>query len=160
MLIILEGADGSGKTTLLKQLLEKGYTCKKMLRNEDYVKVLQTYNDASTNDRLIVIDRSFISDVVYRCNDDKSREDMNAEMIVYMLNNYCKIVYCKTNSQYDDSIERGEDNVISKQMAKKISQTYDIFMTFFSKYTNTKIFNYDWHIQTVDDVVNFIQEDC
>lgn len=159
MLIILEGADGSGKTTLMKQLLEKGYMCKKLLRNEGSGKVMQVYNEGTRKDRLLVIDRSFISDMVYRCNDNKPREDVDAGDAIYILNN-SKIVYCKTYSQYEDSMARGEDNITSKEDARQIAKTYDLFMTFFRKYTDVKIFEYDWHCQDADDVVNFIQEDC
>ncbi len=159
MLIILEGADGSGKTILLKQLLEKGYVCKKFLRNEDNVRVTQLYNECIRKNEITVVDRSFISDIVYRCNDDKPAKDFGADSAIYILNSACKIIYCKTGTQYIDSIRRGEDNVTLKENAEQISKTYDLFMTFFRKYTKVKIFEYDWHYQDVDDVVNFIQED-
>lgn len=163
MLVILEGADGSGKTTLLKQLLEKGYTCKKFLynkNNKDSKKVAQLYLEYIRKDEITVVDRSFISDIVYRCNDDNPPRDFSADKAIYILNAACKIVYCKTDTQYEDSIARGEDNITLKEKAEQISKSYDLFMTFFRKYTNVKIFEYDWHNKRVDDVVKFIQEDC
>lgn len=160
MLVILEGADGSGKTTLMQQLLEKGFTCKKTLRGENRERLMRLYNETMSSNSLIVIDRSFISDIVYRCNDDLPREGLDANEAIQILDKGCRIVYCKTDSQYDDSIRRGEDNITSYSKSEQISKTYDLFMTFAKKYTNTKVFEYDWHNQTVDDVVDFILEGC
>lgn len=160
MLVVLEGADGSGKTTLMQQLLEKGFTCKKTLRGENYERLMRLYNDAISDNNIIVIDRSFISDIVYRCNDDLPREGLSANEAIQILNRNCRIVYCKTDSQYNDSILRGEDNITSYSKSEQISKTYDLFMTFIKKYTNAKVFEYNWHNQIVDDVVDFILEGC
>lgn len=160
MLVILEGADGSGKTTLMQQLLERGFTCKKTLRGENYERLMTLYNETMSDNSLIIIDRSFISDIVYRCNDDLPREGLDANEAIQILNGDCKIVYCKTDSQYDDSIRRGEDNITSYSKSEQISKTYDLFMTFFEKYTNAKVFEYNWHNQIVDDVIKFILEGC
>lgn len=160
MLVILEGADGSGKTTLMQRLLEKGFTCKKTLRGESCERLMRLYNDAISDDNIIVIDRSFISDMVYRCNDDLPREGLDAYEAIQILDTHCKIVYCKTDSQYDDSIRRGEDNITSYSKSEQISKTYDLFMTFIMKYTNSEVFEYDWHNQIADDAVDFILEGC
>lgn len=160
MLVILEGADGSGKTTLMQQLLEKGFTCKKVLRHENDERIMRLYNDSISDNNIIVIDRSFISDIVYRCNDDLARESLDACEAIQVLNSGCKIVYCKTDSQYDDSIRRGEKEITSYSKSEQISKTYDLFMTFIKKYTNTKVFEYDWHNQIVDDIIDFILEGC
>lgn len=160
MLVILEGADGSGKTTLMQQLLEKGFTCKKTLRGENNERLRRLYEDAIFNDDVIIIDRSFISDIVYRCNDDLPRESLDACEAIQILDKNCKIVYCKTDSQYDDSIRRGEDNITSYSKSEQISKTYDFFTTFIMKYTDAEVFEYNWHNQIVDDVVDFILEGC
>ena len=69
MLILLEGVDGSGKTTLFKQLQDKGINTEKSIGRKEpfqYYKWLAI----SSKRGPFVVDRSFLTELVYRTVDD------------------------------------------------------------------------------------------
>ena len=154
MLILLEGVDGSGKTTLFKQLQDKGINTEKSIGRKEpfqYYKWLAISNKRGP----FVVDRSFLTELVYRTVDDVPAMKMSLEEMLSVLKN-CKIVLCDTESAYEDSMRRGEDNITNIQKSEKIKQTYRTLMSMLSKFTNVKIFTYDWKHQNVDDVIKFI----
>lgn len=157
MLVILEGVDGSGKTTLLNKLLERGYMCKKLLRennesDEDYVSHFAKYDNA-----ILVVDRSFITDAIYRCIQGGRRESVNMQDAADILSNNVKIIHCTTLTSFDDGMKRGEDNITDESVHLKLKFAYKIAMEYIKKYTKAKVMSYDWHYQSVDDVIKFIQ---
>ena len=72
---------------------------------------------------------------------------------------FCKIVLCETDSSFEDSMIRGEDNITSEKTSKLIQLIYQIITAMLSKFTSVKAFTYDWKHQTVDDVINFIYKE-
>ena len=154
MLVILEGVDGSGKTTLCNQLKEKGIpivTSVDRLSKFPYYEWLKLVYKNTVS----VVDRSFITELVYRTIDGKNAGTMKLEDMCKILP-LCKIVLCETDSAFEDSMLRGEDNITNEKTSKQIQRTYQIITTMLSKFTSVKTFTYDWKHQTVDDVINFI----
>lgn len=155
MLILLEGVDGSGKTTLAKQLKERGYNvCPGLDRNLPEQAAL--YAILSYSNKTVILDRSFISEIVYRLNDDKT-PNIKLDDAISILKN-CKIIHCITETSFEDSIVRGEDNITNLDDHCNILDYYLHVLDIFDRFTDTKIFDYDWHTQSVDDVIKFIEE--
>ena len=157
MLILLEGVDGSGKTTLCNQLKEKGFVVEPpvdRLEQFPYIKWFQL----SQRREITIVDRSFITELVYRTVDGKETGKMILKEMCE-ISQFCKIVLCETDSSFEDSMLRGEDNITNKKTSKQIQQTYQIITAMLSKFTPVKTFIYDWKHQTLNDVINFIIEE-
>lgn len=156
MLVILEGVDGSGKTTLLNQLLDKGYMCKKSLReNNEIDKTI--YNFAKYHDKILILDRSFITDAVYRCVQGGVRESFDMKKSADILDKGVKIIYCTTNTSFNDAMQRGEDNITDAEVHSSLKNAYDFVMNYIRKYTDTKVMNYNWRYMSIDSVIKFIE---
>lgn len=159
MLVFIEGVDGTGKTTLCDQLTKHCSIIQlNVLRTDP--KAIYKYDNLKDISSIlnipVILDRSFISDMVYRINDDELRGTVDLMNIASILEN-SKIIYCKTPKSYEISMQRGEDNITTKQMHNKIKETYEIIMRMLSKFANVKIMEYDFTKQNVNDVINFIQ---
>ena len=68
------------------------------------------------------------------------------------------VVYCKTATQFDDAKARGEDNITDLKTAQKISRYYDAVMKFINTRTSTHVIKYDWHFDTVEELVSTIKD--
>ena len=156
MLIIVEGGDGSGKSTLCKQLSELDNT--DVVRFErgsqvsltDYIELaMSTYN--------YVLDRSFITDIVYRILDNGERESLSfVQMATLFTTGRIKVVYCETRTQYEDSIKRGEDNIVDKKLSDRLKDLYRVVLTFLEKYANIPVMRYNWKAGNLSEVCEFI----
>lgn len=156
MLILVEGADGSGKTTLVNQLNEYFPTLR-INRGNDHIP--DFYDNLTCMGEDIVLDRSFITDVVYRLalDDGKETDGIDIFYIEHILLDSV-VVYCKTATQYDDAKARGEDNITDLKTAQKISRYYDAVMKFINTRTSTHVIKYDWHFDTVEELVSTIKD--
>ena len=84
MLIIVEGGDGSGKSTLCKQLSELDNT--DVVRFERGAQVsLTDYIELAMSTYNYVLDRSFITDIVYRILDNGERESLSFVQMATLL---------------------------------------------------------------------------
>lgn len=156
MLILVEGADGSGKTTLVNQLNEYFPTLR-INRNHDNVP--DFYDNLIDMQEDVVLDRSFITDVVYRLalDDGIETDGINMFYMDFILRNSI-VIYCKTVTQFDDAKSRGEDNITDLKIAQKISRYYDAVMKFINTRTSTHVIKYDWHFDTVEELVSTIKD--
>ena len=161
MLILIEGVDGSGKTTLCKQLVDKckaeqisidGASSSAFDLYRSYVLHVIRYKT------MIVMDRSFVTDLVYRLFDDKPRETIDLARMCYLFRGPVAIVLCETDTAYEDAMKRGEDNIVDKQRSDEIKKTYEIITSMFIKFSDVPVYKYNWKKQNVDDVINFIKE--
>lgn len=149
-LIILEGADGSGKSTLLKRFVDAGAVeIKSPERNDKYhdIKFLEDviHCDRRSNNNLYVMDRSFLTDVVYRyVDDDKPMTIDLLELLQIMERRRVIIIYCKTNNAFENSIARGEDFITNKDVHNKIVDCYDYLMFIIKTYSFIKVIDYDF----------------
>lgn len=156
MLILVEGADGSGKTTLVSQL-SNDFPTLRINRNHGNIK--EFYNNLICMKEDVVLDRSFITDVVYRLALDDGIEPDDIDMF-YMdcILLYSIVIYCKTPTQYDDAMHRGEDNITDLKTAQKISRYYDAVMKFINTRTSTHVIKYDWHLDRPETLVSTIKD--
>ena len=156
MLILVEGADGSGKTTLVNQL-NKYFPTMRINRGNNHIKEL--YDNLTCMNEDIVLDRSFITDVVYRLalDDGIGTDGINMFYMDCILRDSI-VIYCKTVTQFDDAKSRGEDNITDLKTAQKISRYYDGVMKFINTRTSTHVIKYDWHFDTVEELVSTIKD--
>lgn len=162
MLIILEGADGSGKTTLANKLNDL-YPVMRIDRDNERVyklfHLLQLGIDFEHLD--FVIDRSFITDIVYRSvfNDEEvnGNKSISLSEMAEVLNKSV-IIYCKTNTSYADSQKRGEDNITNAKTHKKICDCYDKVMTFIKTRSDAKVITYDWRKMSFEKLVEELKD--
>lgn len=156
MLILVEGADGSGKTTLVNQLSEY-FPTMRINRNNDHIK--EFYDNLTCMNEDIVLDRCFITDVVYRLalDDGIGTDGINMFYMDCILRDSI-VIYCKTVTQFDDAKSRGEDNITDLKTAQKISRYYDAVMKFINTRTYTHTIKYDWHLDTVEELVSTIKD--
>lgn len=148
-IVIVEGSDLSGKTTFIEKLsksLNNGYVVKntyKPRKPEDSKKIQEQYNHIITmlrksakidlNDRVIILDRFYPSQVVYsylRGTDEKNgrfykRIEERMQNIESAEVFYIWITAPMTHllDRYD---KRGED-YLSKADLKKINERYEVF---------------------------------
>lgn len=134
----VEGVDGAGKTTLIKNLSQyadvKGYSSPprdwdfeiQILQWERFLKNIVTVND-DTN--IVLIDRSPITEFVYRMVIDIRKSDMTMKQFAELMQNYkVEIVYCEADDAFEAAQKRGEDYVVSEDAHKAIEEMYNYFM--------------------------------
>ena len=156
MLVIIEGADGTGKTTLVEKLRSEGYVSICIPKNTSciygvYMQLI--YNSKSTD---FVIDRSFITDIVYRLVLD-GQPSFNLNEIVCLLSGDMKIIYCTNDNSFNYAKERGENLICKKETNDKICKVYEYVMKFISIFADKKILKYDFEKTNFEDVLRFIK---
>lgn len=159
MLVIVEGPDGSGKSTLCKQLADAGMTVVRRARhnNISYFKI----NCMIKSSIYYVMDRCILTTWAYRIaqGEDLDRDDFAMPEILHILWN-AKIIYCCALDAYQQSINRGEDNITNFDLANRIRNTYSFVLDTIDLYRLSKysVYNYDWHTDNVDNIIKFIKE--
>ena len=160
MLIFVEGPDGSGKTTLCKELIKCGaadilVTVPRGVKNQS-----EFYELIRHCKHRVVFDRCFISDVVYRLWDNCKPDDMTLEDMLYVLNhgNSC-IIFCDTNTAFDDAQSRGENFITDRKNHDIISNNYRTLQMMFRKFTKVPVMVYDRNFSDVSDVIKFIEKE-
>lgn len=153
MIIFVEGADGSGKSTLVKTLSEQypivNITRKAEHINADlFVELMRMHTD-------VVCERGPISDYVYRLLDGDPSVYSLSRLLGILKNSV--VIYCRTDTQYKDSINRGEDLITDKKEAEKLKNTYDVMMSIFAR-EGVKLRTYNWKKDKPEDITKFIKE--
>lgn len=144
MLIIIEGVDGSGKSILAKKLEKQtGYKLLPVIPIKHNHEVVWEFyiND---NENIYITDRSFITDVVYRSFDDKGRNFDPTNITKWLMSGKITIVHCETETSYEDSMIRGEDNITDREHHEKIKQMYHYYLKHVEEYLNSTVIKYDW----------------
>ncbi len=146
-MLIIEGIDGVGKTTLVEYLQSYGmkkyhfdYDSKSMDLLSKYMKVL------SSDDTGLVLDRSFISEMVYgpviRNKCKLSIEDYTKLLIAYK-NTGAKIIYL--TAPKEDLLKRRNDEQSDYEIItnyyEELNKKYDEIMKYSSKFIDVIAIN-------------------
>ena len=157
MLIIIEGNEGVGKTTLINQMEEKIPFIRVKYPKEikDTYLVLDSF---AMSNQIFVLDRSFISDIVYRTLDHQKGQ-MNLFQIGRLTGrtNDIKIVFCHNENGFLNAITRGENNITTESKYKIIENGFYVIEELMKCFTDIEIFDYDYEYDSVDDVIEFIK---
>lgn len=155
MIVLIEGVDGSGKTVLCNTLKNEGY--EQISVKEDESEAYEYFKLSRNTDRIYISDRSFLSDLVYRIYDGKPRRGMNLYSILHCMANGIKVVFCHTDSSYEDSIKRGEDNITSRNANSAINVIYHMLYRTLKIFTDIPVIDYNWKTDNVSDIIKFIE---
>lgn len=152
MIIFVEGPDGSGKSTLIHQLSER-YMTARIPKAAENAKLWSKMCNACRSDN-VLFDRSPLTECVYRTFDGSDRKFNITDVIAWLKRG--KIVYCSTDTSYEDSVNRGEDNITRKEDAEKIRMLYNALISAM-RAEGIEVMNYNWKVNTPDDVIKFIE---
>lgn len=160
MLVILEGVDGSGKSTLASMLEDIGFSTVRVPRKANW----GYSNWAKIRDLVletnIVLDRSWISDMVYTIeNLNEHKPWPIALWEIALLTGGSIIVHCDTDRALSNAVTRGEDNVNTKDKHDRIRNLYNDMMCMIGAYGECNIIKYDYSdANAYDNVCEFIKE--
>lgn len=154
MIVLIEGVDGSGKTTLCNQLRFEGYT--PLSIQQDDVQYFN-YKRYASEKHVYICDRSFLSDLVYRLEDGKERQGMSLGLMLDILKNGVKVIFCHSDTAYIDSMKRGENNITSKCRNDGIDNLYNILYRMLKIFTDVPVIDYNWRKDNLSDVIKFIE---
>lgn len=159
MLVIFEGTDGSGKSTLLKELLYRNNiyvrTDLPSRFDEDVVEQWTKIRELA-KDRIVLVDRSCLSELVY-CTVNNGVSNMTlAEILESFDTDNTVFVYCKHDEAFDASIRRDEDYIKDRVTHDKLEKCYKRIMELLShKYT---VLEYCWSTQHVFQIDEKLQQ--
>ena len=168
-IVVVEGADGSGKTTLINQLRKKYpdiYTISTVPRDwaqfessyESWSHVLSQIAHRAHGHEIIVIDRSFITDFVYRMCIDEDKPAMSLINFTYLMTTYkIQIIYCASKDSYINATNRGEDYVKNITVHQAICNMYEHFMIAMEA-LGLVVHRYDYQYDDIDTLYNKIKE--
>ena len=139
-IFFVEGADGAGKTTLIKKLSEysdvKGYSSPP--RDWSFNKPVRQWRDLLEDileaneyykSNIILIDRSPITEFVYRMVIDVDKPNMTMVQFAQLMKDYnIGILHCEARDAFESAQKRGEDYVLDKGAHKAIEEMYTYFM--------------------------------
>lgn len=171
MIIYLEGPDGSGKTTLAqtiaKVLVDKNITIPILSaeehiptrpNREDRVNERQLFKQLkimALSDKVYVIDRGPISDIIYRCFDNAEPVTTLNKVIKFLqkYNNKVMLVYCNSDSAYENMIARGDDNPVAVSQHSIISKMFKVIMNEIEANIDFNFQRYNYDIKSSIDTV-------
>lgn len=165
MIYLVEGPDGAGKTKLINELLSIDnklkecdivplnwpyqYTCYDYL----FCKLLNDY------DKDIIIDRSFISEMVYRIVQKDRKANITLCQIVDLLKDFpIKIIYCKSDTAFEDAISRGETYITTSEQHKYLTFVYDVIIDLIRQFTNVQVIDYNWKTDNIKKLIKKMKE--
>ena len=96
---------------------------------------------------LIALDRSFISDWVYRVNDKNPIVTFSLDTMCELLKDSI-IIHCDTDTAHADAMARGEDNITTIEQSNRIRQLYNDLFTMLHIFHEVPIITFDWHKDT------------
>lgn len=161
MIYLVEGADGSGKSVLINKLLSantKLKQCDIVPLNWPYqYEFYDMFFDKIVNEyeKDIIIDRSFISEMVYRIVKKDRAANITLREICLLLRKYpIKIIYCKSDTAFEDAMSRGETYITTKTEHLHLSHVYDVIIDLIQQFTDTEVINYNWKTDNLKNLMD------
>ena len=160
MLLLIEGNEGVGKTTLINQLAERIHFVTVKYPKE-VKKTFQMLYNFIKDEILYVLDRGFISDLVYRSLDHK-----RGQTTLYQIGQLCsspsgiKIIFCNNKNAFENAMKRGETNITVEPLHKIIDNRFFFVEEMIKNFTDIETFDYNYEYQSIDDVIEFIRGRC
>lgn len=152
MIIFVEGCDGSGKSTLIKQLSER-YPVMRIPRAAEIASLWSDVLRLGRNNT-ILMDRSPLTELVYRSWENAKSKFGYVNVLTWIRRG--KLIYCKTNTSFEDAQKRGEDFVTEAKDAEKLQNLYDTMITAM-RTDDVRILDYNWRTDSLDKVIDFIE---
>lgn len=159
MIYLIEGPDGAGKTTLINKLLSNNSTLQKCdivplnwpeqynMYEYLFVKLVKNYDN-------VVIDRSFISEIVYRIVKKDRKANINLCEILELLKRFpIKIIYCKSDTAFEDAMSRGETYITTPIEYKYLTVVYDVIIDLIRQFTDVPVIDYNWKINKLNNLL-------
>lgn len=160
MLTIIEGPDGAGKSTLVKQLCERGFIEVKPFPRElveQYGLYEKVFSSEMYSHNNFVMDRSFISEWVYRIAVNDKKPNIRLIEIIKLLElDNVIVVYCNNKNAFENSIKRGETYITDENTHKRVFDAYEFIFDTLEKFTFSKIIKYDYDICTASELIKQI----
>lgn len=155
MVILIEGNEGVGKTSLINALQEH-LTFISVKYSKHFMNPYGMFSTMAKSSDLYVVDRGFVSDMVYRAIDGECPHTTLRE-IVELCERDVKIVFCYNDNAFENAIKRGETNIVSKEVHDKINEYFYFTEKLLRLFTPIETISYDWALDDVTDVVKFIK---
>lgn len=168
-IFLVEGVDGSGKTTLVNKLKEQ-YSDINVVHTvpRDWVQLessvnlwqylLEKIKSKVKQENIVLIDRSFITDFVYRTRVDIGKPSMEFNEFAYLMYTYkLKIIYCNTNAAYVNAKARGENYITNVTIHSNICETYEHFMQTM-RMLGIPVVNYDYTLDEIEKLYKKLKE--
>ena len=158
MIVLIEGNEGTGKTTLIDNLFNEI----KFVRAK-YIKgmnVMDLFKFMANDENLYIIDRSFISDMVYRAIDGHKSVNTLFDICYFMdiYAPYTKVIFCNNDNAFENAIRRGEKNITTRAAHKDVENGFKFVRSLINNFTRVETFDYDYDYDSIDDVIKFIKE--
>ena len=153
MIIFVEGCDGSGKSTLIKQLSER-YPVMRIPRAAENFNLWNRVISMGKDD-FVLMDRSPLTELIYRTWENEHSKFGYFNVLRWLSKG--KVIFCKTETAFEDAQNRGEDLVTDKINAKRLSSLYDSMVSML-KTDHVRVLDYNWQENCLDDVIKFIEE--
>lgn len=157
MIVILEGPDGSGKSTLTNNLYS--YFSKIIETDKDGESRVETrpgrikktkdelmieLERMANSKKLYLLDRSPISDIVYRVFDDYQPVFSLKDLMSFINRNISRvfIIRCRVDDSYNIMRKRGDDNPVALYRYDEICKVYQIIFDAISSITSIRTFDF------------------
>lgn len=165
MIVFVEGADGSGKTTLIKHFVET-YGFKELkppVRQEDKLKELEEWEDfvrdAQLKQGIYFVDRGPLSELVYRLVDTDKTYINDITALDNLFKRDFAVILCESFNAFSRAMERGEDNIIDKDLHNEIVRNYNFVAKIIKRFTSTPILKVDTYGKYYDlDILSFLAD--
>lgn len=161
MLVVLEGPDGVGKTVLSQKLKGIGSVMYAPLprvdsynNREDWQRFIEVFGKS---DNIYILDRCFLSEFVYRLF-DKDDTYMTFHDVANWLDVCAAVVICRSDTAYEDAMNRGEDNITDREKHTKITEMYEHVIHMIKRFTKVPVIDYCWKTMTDNEIKKLIKQ--
>ena len=67
-----------------------------------------------------------------------------------------KIVFCWNDKSFENSMKRGEDNIVDEHVHRGINEAFMNIRTLIECFTDLRYYNYNYEYDSVESIIDFI----